>query len=42
MLPEDVVGKVSVLSMVENNHWVDDVGYRVDATMFYVTAKSDE
>jgi hypothetical protein len=40
--PEDIVGKVAVLSMVENNHWVDDVGYRVDATMFYVTAKSDE
>ena len=41
-VPEDVMGKVSVLSMVENNHWVDDVGYRVDATMFYVTAKSNE
>ena len=40
--PEDIVGKVAVLSMVENNNWVDDVGYRVDATMFYVTAKSDE
>ena len=41
-VPQDVLGKVAVLSMVENNHWVDDVGYRVDATMFYVTAKSDE
>ena len=41
-VPEDVMGKVSVLSMVENKHWVDDVGYRVDATMFYVTAKSNE
>ena len=41
-VPEDVMGKVSVLSMVENNHWVDDVGYRVDATMFYVTAQSNE
>ena len=40
--PEDIVGKVAVLSMVENNHWVDDVGYRVDATMFYVTAQSNE
>ena len=35
-VPEDVMGKVSVLSMVDNGHWVDDVGYRVDATMFYV------
>jgi len=41
-VPEDVMGKVSVLSMVENEHWVDDVGYRVDATMFYVTAQSNE
>jgi len=41
-VPEDVMGKVSVLSMVENGHWVDDVGYRVDATMFYVTAQSNE
>jgi len=41
-VPEDVMGKVSVLSMVENGHWVDDVGYRVDATMFYVTAPDDE
>ena len=41
-VPEDVMGKVSVLSMVENKHWVDDVGYRVDATMFYVTAQSNE
>jgi len=35
-VPEDVMGKVSMLSMVDNGHWVDDVGYRVDATMFYV------
>ena len=41
-VPQDVLGKVAVLSMVENNHWVDDVGYRVDAKMFYVTAKSNE
>ena len=41
-VPEDIMGKVSVLSMVENGHWVDDVGYRVDATMFYVTAQSNE
>ena len=41
-VPQDVLGKVAVLSMVENNHWVDDVGYRVDATMFYVTAQSNE
>ena len=41
-VPKDVMGKVSVLSMVENGHWVDDVGYRVDATMFYVTAPDNE
>ena len=41
-VPEDVMGKVSVLSMVDNGHWVDDVGYRVDATMFHVTAPDDE
>ena len=41
-VPEEIMGKVSVLSMVENGHWVDDVGYRVDATMFYVTAQSNE
>ena len=41
-VPQDVLGKVAVLSMVENNHWVDDVGYRVDTTMFYVTAKFNE
>jgi hypothetical protein len=41
-VPEDVMGKMSVLSMVDNGHWVDDVGYRVDATMFYVTAQSNE
>ena len=41
-VPEDIVGKVSMLSMVDNGHWVDDVGYRVDATMFYVTAQSNE
>ena len=37
-VPEDVMGKVSMLSMVDNGHWVDDVGYRVDATMFYVVS----
>jgi hypothetical protein len=41
-VPEDIMGKVSVLSMVDNGHWVDDVGYRVDATMFHVTAPDDE
>jgi len=41
-VPKDVMGKVSVLSMVENGHWVDDVGYRVYATMFYVTAPDNE
>ena len=41
-VPEYIMGKVSMLSMVDNGHWVDDVGYRVDATMFYVTAPDDE
>ena len=41
-LPEDIMGKISTLSMVENGHWVDDVGYRVDATLFYVVLAANE
>ena len=41
-LPEDIMGKISALSMVENGHWVDDVGYRVDATLFYVVLAANE
>ena len=41
-LPEDIMGKTSALSMVENGHWVDDVGYRVDATLFYVVLAANE
>ena len=35
-LPEEIMGKLSVLTMVENDSYVDDVGYRADEGMFYV------
>jgi len=35
-LPEDIMGKVSMLAMVENDTYVDDVGYRADEGLFYV------
>jgi hypothetical protein len=35
-LPEDIMGKVSMLAMVENGTYVDDVGYRADEGLFYV------
>jgi len=36
-LPEDIMGKVSVLTMVGNGEFVDDVGYKDDSGCFYVT-----
>ena len=36
-VPEHIVGKVSVLSMVNPKTFVDDVGYRDDAGCFYIT-----
>lgn len=38
-LPEDIEGKVAVLSMVEPNLYVAGVGLRLDDRMFYVTDK---
>jgi len=35
-LPEDIMGKLAVLSMTEDGNYVDDVGMRVDQGMFYV------
>ena len=35
-LPEDIMGKVSMLAMVESDTYVDDVGYRADEGLFYV------
>ena len=35
-LPEDIMGKLAVLSMTEDGNYVDDVGMRVDEGMFYV------
>ena len=34
-LPEDFAGKVAVMSMCEDKHFVEGVGYRVNETMFY-------
>ena len=36
-LPEGIMGKVSVLTMVDSGIYVDDVGYRAGESMFYVT-----
>lgn len=35
-LPENIMGKLAVLSMTEDGNYVDDVGMRVDEGMFYV------
>ena len=35
-LPQEIMGKLSVLTMVENDTYVDDVGYRASEGMFYV------
>lgn len=35
-LPENIMGKLAVLSMTEDGNYVDDVGMRVDQGMFYV------
>jgi len=34
-LPEDFAGKVAVMSMCEDKHFVEGVGYRVNEAMFY-------
>jgi len=35
-LPEDIMGKLAMLNMVESDTYVDDVGYRADESVFYV------
>ena len=35
-IPEDLSGKLSVLSVCDNDQYVDNVGWRVSETMFYV------
>ncbi len=35
-LPENLLGAMSVLSMVEENQYVAGVGYRAGANMFYI------
>jgi len=35
-LPDDIMGKLAMLNMVENDTYVDDVGYRADEGLFYV------
>jgi hypothetical protein len=36
-LPEDIMGKLSVLNILADEEFVDDVGYKVGDGMFYVT-----
>ena len=35
-LPDDLAGKVAVMSMCEDEHFVEGVGYRVNEAMFYL------
>jgi len=35
-LPEDMVGSISVLSILENNHYVADVGMKLDGSHFWI------
>jgi hypothetical protein len=37
-LPEELAGRVAVLSMVEDDHYVDNVGLRVNSSTFWVHA----
>ena len=34
-LPENILGKIAVMNMCEDGQFVEDVGYKVDDTMFY-------
>jgi hypothetical protein len=38
-LPEDIAGSLAALSMVEDGHYVEGVGYRVDSTTFWVSVE---
>jgi len=35
-LPEDIAGNLAALSMVDDDHYVDGVGLRVDSSTFWV------
>jgi len=39
-IPEDILGKVSVLNITEVNEYVEDVGYNTGDGMFYVVKQS--
>jgi len=39
-LPDDIAGKLAMLSMCEPDQWVDNVGYRMDSTVFFVVNAS--
>jgi len=39
-LPDDIAGKLAMLSMCEPDQWVDNVGCRVDSTVFFVVNAS--
>lgn len=41
-LPESVKGKIAVLSMCEDSHYVEGVGYKVDDRTFYLHKESDD
>tara|TARA_R100000742_G_C4272336_1_gene91495 strand:+ start:240 stop:1250 length:1011 start_codon:yes stop_codon:yes gene_type:complete len=40
-IPKEFMGKVSVLTMLEKGGFVDEVGYKLDTTMFYVITEKD-
>ena len=35
------MGKISVLTMLEEDGYVNEVGYKIDTTMFYVFTERD-
>jgi len=35
-LPSDLKGKIGLLKLLEDNHFMKDVGYRLDATTFFI------
>ncbi len=41
-LPESVKGKIAVLSMCKDSHYVEGVGYKVDDRTFYLHKESDD
>ena len=41
-LPEYIIGKLAVLQIVEDDNYVEGVGYRVDGSKFYLQLNSEE